>query len=41
MDKEIEVDVEAARGRKDPGWKYARLLMRKIQVCSFLFFVIK
>ena len=41
MDKEIEVDVEAARGRKDPGWKYARLLMRKIQVRSFLFFVIK
>ena len=29
MDKEIEVEVEAASGRKDPGWKYARLLNEK------------
>ena len=29
MDKEIEVEVEAASGRKDPGWKYTRLLNEK------------
>ena len=29
MDKEIEVEVEAASGRKDPGWKYACLLNEK------------
>ena len=29
MDKEIEVEVEAASGRKDLGWKYARLLNEK------------
>ena len=26
MDKEIEVEVKAASGRKDPRWKYAHLL---------------
>ena len=41
MDKEIEVEVEAASGRKDPGLKYARLLNEKIQIHSFVFFVIK
>ena len=29
MDKEIEVEVELARGRKDLGWKYACLLNEK------------
>ena len=29
MDKEIEVEVEPANGRKDLGWKYARLLNEK------------
>ena len=29
MDKEIEVEVEAASGRKYPGWKYACLLNEK------------
>ena len=29
MDKEIEVEVEATSGRKDPGWKYAHLLNEK------------
>ena len=41
MDKEIEVEVEAASGRKDPGWKYARLLNEKDTLHSFVFFVIK
>ena len=29
MDEEIEVDVEPASGRKDPRWKYVRLLNEK------------
>ena len=29
MDKESEVEVELASGRKDPRWKYARLLNEK------------
>ena len=38
MDKEIEVEVEPASGRKDLGWKYARLLNEK-DTCrlSFIF----
>ena len=27
MDKEIEVEVEPASGRKDPGWKYVGRLL--------------
>ena len=41
MDKEIEVEVDPGSGRKDPGWKYPCLLNEKIQVRSFVFFVIK
>ena len=29
MDKEIEVEVKAVSGRKDPRWKYVRLLNEK------------
>ena len=39
MDKEIEVEVEAASGIKDPGWKYACLLNEKdanTLTCIFL-----
>ena len=41
MNKEIEVEVEPASGRKDLRWKYARLLNENIQVRSFVLFVIK
>ena len=29
MDKDIKVEVDVASGRKDPRWKYARLLNEK------------
>ena len=38
MDKEIEVEVEVASGRKDPRWKYGRLLNEKdtsMLICIF------
>ena len=41
MDKEIEVEVEAARGRKDPGWKYARLLMFDILYFIIFYYFMK
>ena len=38
MDKEIEVEVKPASGRKDQRWKYARLLNEKdtsMLICIF------